>query len=242
MASQPSQPGSQRLSAVLLMAGAAIGAVGNPLHPHVAESTTLALQAIAGNGAWVAIHLAILVAILLMVGGLVGLAHALEDGPAGPVARLGLAAALLGGAVGTVSTAMDGFVMKPLALDWVAAPASDAAAVLRLAGAVRLVDGGIWSMGILVLFGMAFVCFGAALVISRRFPTWLGWIAVASGVGSSVAALLRIANTGDVQAAETLFFASSLLITLWVFAVGVLMWRDAPESGRLPVPEPLPVH
>jgi hypothetical protein len=66
-------------------------------------------------------------------------------------------------------------------------------------------------------------------------------MAIASGVGSAVAALLQIANTGEVQAAETLFFASSLLVTLWAFAVGVLVWRDgrAPDGARAPGPLPV---
>ena len=242
MSSQSVQRSSQRLTAVLLMAGAVIGVLGNALHPHVAVSMTLKLQAIASNGAWVAIHLTILVAILLVIGGLVGLARLLDDGPGAPLARIGIAAALLGGALATVSTSIDGFAMKPLALDWAAAPAPDAAAALRLANAVQVVGFGIWSMGILVLFGMAFACFGAALVMSGRFPAWLGWMAVTSGVGSAVAALLQIANTGEVQAAETLFFATSLLATLWAFAVGVLVWRDAREPSDARTLGPLPVH
>ncbi len=242
MSSDPVPRSSQRLTAVLLMAGALIGVVGNVLHPHVAVSMTSKLQTIAGNGAWVAIHLTILVAILLVIGGLVGLARFLDDGPGGPLARLGIAAALLGGALATVSTSMDGFAMKPLALDWAAAPASDTAALLRIADAVQVVGFGIWSMGILVLFGIAFACFGAALVISGRFPAWLGWMAVASGVGSAVAALLQIANAGEVQVAETLFFATSLLATVWAFAVGVLVWRDAREPGGARASGPSPVH
>ncbi|MEO5939785.1 MAG: DUF4386 family protein [Candidatus Limnocylindrales bacterium] len=235
------QRSSQRLPALLFVAGAVLGAVGNALHPHVAVSTTLKLQAIAGNGAWVAIHLTILVAILLVIGGLVGLARLLDDGPGGPLARLGIAAALLGGALVTVSSSIDGFVLKPLALDWVAAPASDSAVALRVADAVQQAGFGIWSIGILVFFGVAFACFGVAVGISGRFPAWLGWLAVTSGVGSSLAALLQIANTGEVQAAETLFFTTSLLATLWAFAVGVLVWREAPEP-RAVAPGSLPVH
>ena len=238
MASQPVHRGSQRLTAILLMAGAVAGVVGNSLDTHSAASVTLTLQSIVGSPAYVAVHLTIIVAVLLVIGGLVGLAHLLDDGPAGALARLGLAAALLGGAIVTVSTAVDGFVMKSLALDWATAPASEAATALRLAGAVNLVDFGIWSAGMLVLFGMAFACFGAALVVSGRFPAWLGWIAVASGVGSFVAALMQIANGGEVQAAETLFLVTSMLITLWAFAVGVLLWRSASESGRLSIPGP----
>jgi len=234
MSSRPSHRRSQRLTAVLLLAGAVLGAVGNPLHPHVAASMTSKLQAIAGNDAWVAIHLTILVAILLVIWGLVGLADLLDDGPGSPLARIGTAAALVGGALAAVSTSIDGFAMKPLALEWASASAADAASVLGLAGAVQAVGFAIWSMAILVLFGTAFACFGGALVASGQFPRWLGWVAIASGVGSAVAALLQIANTGEVQAAETLFFASSLLVTLWAFAVGVLLWRAQPAPDPRP--------
>jgi hypothetical protein len=224
------------------MAGAVIGIIGNALHPHVAVSMTSKLQAIAGNEAWVAIHLTILVAILLVIGGLVGLARLVDDGPGGPLARLGIAAALLGGALATVSTSIDGFAMKPLALGWAAASTSDAAAVLGLAGAVQVVGFAIWSMAILVLFGAAFACFGAGIVASRQFPVWLGWLAIVSGIGSAVAALLQIANTGEVQAAETLFFGSSLLVTAWAFAVGVLVWRDGRALDGVPAPGSLHVN
>lgn len=241
MSSKPVVRTSERLTAALLMAGAVIGAIGNALHPHVAVSMTAKLQAIAGNGAWVAIHLTILVAILLVIGGLVGLARLLDDGPGGPLARIGIAAALVGGTLATVSTSIDGFALKPLALQWAAASTSDAAAVLGLAGAVQVTGLAIWSMAILVLFGAAFACFGAAVGAGGQFPAWLGWVAIASGVGSAVAATLQIANTGEVQAAETLFFASSLLVTLWAFVVGVLAWRDgrAPDGARAPGPLPV---
>lgn len=240
MSSQSLQRSTQKLTAVLLMAGAVIGAIGNTLHPHVAVSMTSKLQAIAGNQGWVAIHLTILVAILLVLGGLVGLARLLDDGPGGPLARVGMAAALVGGTLATVSSSIDGFALKPLALQWAAGSTSDAAAVLGLAEAVQVAGFGIWSMGMFVLFGVAFTCFGAAVVTAGQFPVWLGWIAIASGVGSATAALLQIANTGEVQTAETLFLASSLLVTLWAFAVGVLVWRDvrAPDSARAPGPLP----
>ena len=239
MALQPVQRNSQRLTGVLLVVGAVVGAIGNALHPHVAVSMAEKLQTIAANEAWVVIHLTILVAILLVIGGLVGLARLLADGPGGSLATIGVAAALVGGAVATVSTSIDGFAMKPLALSWAAVPESDATAVRILAETVQTVGFGIWSMGMLVLFGLAFACFGTAFVASARFPAWLGSMAIAAGVGSAVAALLQIANTGEVQVAETLFFASSLLATLWAFVTGVLVWRDGRDrSHLLAQPEP----
>jgi hypothetical protein len=218
-----------RISGAFFVVGAVIGLVGNALHPHIVDAGGV-VSAIATNGGWVGIHLAIMVAILLIIGGLVGLTDQLRDTPAGPLARMGLAAALLGGATVVVSTSIDGFVMKALSVAWASAPALEAAAGLRQAIAIKELDFGIWSMGMLVFFGAAFACFGIAIATSRRYPAWFGWIAVLGAAGAALAALMQIAASGEVQAAETLFLASSVLLTLWVFALGVAMWR-APEVG-----------
>ncbi len=234
MSTQPSPLVRMRMSGALFIAGAIIGLVGNALHPHSAEPDAAAtLQAIAQDGSWVAMHLAIIVAILLIIGGLVGLAELLKDTPGGSLARLGLAGALLGGAVVTVGVAIDGFGQKVLALSVAAAPAAESATALRIAVAVRETDFGIWSIGMLVFFGATFACFGGAVTASRRFPGWFGYIAVVGAGGSAVAAVLQIAASGEVQAAETTFLASSLLLTLWTLALGVWMWRGqaAPLAG-----------
>lgn len=232
MSGQRGQHSTERMSAVLLVAGAGVGLVGNGLHPHIVVVDVAArLREIAESRGWVAIHLAIIVAILLVIGGLVGFAHILQEGPAGPLARLGLAAAVIGGSIVCVSLAIDGFVMKALALAWTSASAVETSLVLQLAVGVRQLDDGIWSVGMLVLFGVAFMCFGAATNASGRYPWWFGWSALGGGAGSTIAALFRIANNGDTQAAETLFLASSLLITLWAFGLGILLWRATGSSG-----------
>ena len=221
----------QRISGALFITGAVMGLVGNAMHPHTAGLDGAAtVQAIGQNGAWVAIHLTIIVAILLIIGGLIGLTERLIGTSGGPLARLGVAAALLGGAVVTVSTAMDGFVMKALSLSSAAAPAAETATALRVATAVKAVDFGLWSIGILVFFGVAFACFGVAVIASRRFPAWFGWIAVIGAGGSAVAGLLQIAANGEVQAAETTLLVSTLLLTLWTLALGVWMWRGHEDA------------
>ena len=232
MSLQPRSFSSQRMTGSLFIVGAVIGLVGNALHPHTADPDAAAtVRAIAQNGAWVGIHLAIIVAILLIIGGLVGLAEQFKGTSAAPLARLGLAAALVGGALVTVSSAVDGFGMKALALSSAGAPAAEAATAQRIAIAVRDADFGIWSIGMLVFFGAAFACFGLAVKESRQFPSWFGWAAVVGAGGATVAALLQIAASGRVQAAETIFLVSSLLLTLWTLWAGVLTWRW--RSGAL---------
>jgi hypothetical protein len=228
---RPQQRPWHRMFGALFISGAILGLVGNGLHPHTADLDGAAtVLAIAGNGAWVAIHLAIIVAILLVIGGLVGLAEEMTGTPGEPLARLGLAAALLGGAVVTVSSAIDGFVMKALSVASISATGTDGALALPISVAVKDVDFGIWSIGMLAFFGVAFACFGGAVVASRRYSRWFGWIAIVGAAGSAVAAFLQIAASGEVQTAETLFFASSLLLTLWALALGILMWRENADA------------
>lgn len=217
-----------RLFGALFVAGAILGLLGNALHPHTASADAAAtMQSIGLNGGWVAIHVTIIVAILLTIGGLVGLVAVLDESPGAAFAQLGLAAALLGGALVTVSSAIDGFGMKALALSLLAAPAGEAAASLQIAMAVKETGFGIWSIGILTFFGATFACFGGAVVASRRFPGWFGWLAVLGASGSTVAALLQIAANGEVQAAESTFLGASLLLTLWSLGLGVVLWRGS---------------
>src|SRR6266542_1476874 len=119
---------SGRIYAGLLVAGAVIGLVANPLHPHTVDTDPAATRrAIGESGIWVGLHLAIIAAVLLVTGGLVGLAHLLEGGPAVPLARVGLAAALVGVALVAVSTSMDGFANKALAVQSAGAAGAEAA-------------------------------------------------------------------------------------------------------------------
>lgn len=229
---RPEQLAWHRLFGALFISGAIIGLVGNGLHPHTADLDGAAtVHAIAGNGAWVAIHLAIIVAILLVIGGLVGLAEEMTGTPGEPLARLGIVAAVLGGSVVTVSSAIDGFVMKALSVASVSANGTDGALALSISVAVKDVDFGIWSIGMLAFFGVAFACFGGAVIASRRYSGWFGWIAIVGAAGSAAAALLQIAASGEVQTAEILFFASSLILTLWALALGILMWRE--DAGAM---------
>lgn len=225
-----------RLSGGLFVSGAVLGLIGNALHPHTADLDPAAtVSAIAANGWWVGIHLAIIVAVLLIVGGLVGLAELLTGTPGRPLGQLGLTAAIVGAAVVTTSSSIDGFVMKALAIGAGGIGEPDPAAALRVAIAVKDVDFGVWSIGMLAFFGIAFACFGGAVVLSPSYPRWFGWIAIIAASGSALSALLQITASGEVQVAETLFFGSSLVLTLWTFALGVMLWRQ-PPAGASAVP------
>jgi hypothetical protein len=234
MSSRP-RSHDKTLTAALLLTGGLLALVGNALHPHAPGSDPAAsIAALATDATWPWIHLAIVGGILLIIGGLVLFARWLVGSLGEPLARLAVAALLIGGAVVTVSTSVDGFGMKALAIATQAAPATETAAALRAAIAVDTMDFGIWSMGMLILFGAGFGCFAFALAASRLLPLWYAALAAAGALLSGMAAVLQIAEGAETQEAETLFLVGSILLTAWVLVLGLRLWRC------LPVPVPTP--
>lgn len=63
-----------------------------------------------------------------------------------------------------------------------------------------------------------------SMLLSRRFPMWLGWLGLAGGFGT-VAAGIAMAYTGFSALAMTLSMPASSVLLRWAIAVGSFMWR-----------------
>ena len=124
------------IGGVAAIVGSLIGMVGNLIHPDtpIGDPAGVAL-AIAQSETWLPIHLAIVLGIILMFGGLVALAYSVRGDLAVALARLALAAAIAGVAVGLVLVILDGVAARQLAEDWAAAPAAEQATALRILAA-----------------------------------------------------------------------------------------------------------
>jgi hypothetical protein len=115
------------------VAGSLLAGVGNLVHPVTPMNDPVGVaRVIADSGGWVPVHLAIVVGILLMLGGLVALDHSIGGGTAGTLARFGLWAAVGGVTIGLVLVILDGVAARQLAQEWAAAPPGDQAAALGL--------------------------------------------------------------------------------------------------------------
>jgi hypothetical protein len=58
-------------------------------------------------------------------------------------------------------------------------------------------------------------------IVSR----WFGWVAVAGGVGSLTAGVTMFLGFGIVPGWLSIAFA--IVVSLWLLAVGILLWRRA---------------
>jgi hypothetical protein len=90
------------------MVGALLGLVGNLLHPGTPNDPQGIAHVIAGSRMWVSVHTAIMVSFVLMLAGLVAIAHSISGGGAGVLARLGVVAAVAGITAGLGLIALDG--------------------------------------------------------------------------------------------------------------------------------------
>jgi hypothetical protein len=133
---------------------------------------------------WVATHFAEFVLVLVALAGLLVLCRALRrETPF--LALLAGGAIIATGATWAVLQAVDGITLKQAVDAWVAASGPEKATRYADAETVRWIEWGLQSY-FRVLLGLAFLLVGAAAVLSRLIPSWLGVLLVIGGLLSIV--------------------------------------------------------
>jgi len=223
-----------------------IGAIALPLevtlfvvataifHPHreAPMDNPAVFMEYAESDTWVAIHFAQWFAALLLIGGFVALYYSITTQPEvnAAVARFGLAAALLTGAALTMLQAVDGVALKWAVDTWASAPAEQEVAAFSAAAALRWTEYSLQSYSI-ILLGLTFILYGLAIALGTVYPRWLGWLAAGSGVAWIVHGVM-VPYVGLFDSIPRL--VAIVLMALWAFIIGVLMWRNSREPIALP--------
>jgi Domain of unknown function (DUF4386) len=224
-----------RIGAAAGIAGALLGMVGNLAHPATpaaSQDPQGLARTIADSGSWVPDHLAILLGLILMLGGLVAIAHSIRGGIPGALAWLGDIAAVAGVTVGLVLLIIDGVAAKHLAQAWTTAPSGEQAAALHALLAEEAINFALGTLFYILFAGVTFVLLGLAVAWSGVYPRWLGWMVVVAGVGSVVVGLVQgqVGETNEVTRIPSIVFPT--VITLWLAWMGVLLLRKAPALER----------
>jgi hypothetical protein len=212
------------LAAIL---GAVVLLVAEMLHPMTADPAdpVAAFAEYAADRLWVASHLGAFFGVALMFAGLYALSRSLDAEPTGWVADLGLFVAMATLAVAAVLQAVDGIALKAMVDRWAAAPEAQKQSAFEAALAVRQIEIGIASLSA-ILLGATCTLFGVALAAGARYPAWLGWFAVAGGIGTVIGGVLT-AFAGFSPVAMHVTMPSSLVLIAWMALTGVAMWRRA---------------
>jgi hypothetical protein len=223
--------GALTLSGALLLVGFVVNAIQRMLwHPTGKEDDHEAIfSEYAASDGWVATHLAEFVLVLVAFAGLLVLCGALRrETP--HLALLAAGAIIASGATWAVLQAVDGVTLKQTVDAWVAASGTDEATRFADAETVRWTEWGLQSY-FRVLLGVAFLLLGAAAVVSRLVPSWLGVLLVLGGL-LSLAIGFSVGYAGLESGFQDAVGIAFQLVVL-VFIVGLLVFgRRAPVSPR----------
>lgn len=215
-----------RLGAWAGIIGSLVAMVGNLLHPATPTGDPEGVaRTIAESGIWVADHLAIVLGLILMLGGLVAVTRSIPAGMPRALARLGQVAAVAGVTVGVILVTLDGVAAKHLAGAWQVAPPEEEAAALRIITAEETLNFALAALFNILFAGVTFILYGLAAAWSGRFPPWEGWTVAAAGLGSIVVGLVQGAAGESTTFTRVLTIVFPTIITLWVVQMGVLVLR-----------------
>lgn len=218
------------LSGGLLLVGFVVNAIQRMLlHPTGEEDNHEAIfTEYAASDAWVATHFAEFVLVLVALAGLLVLCRALRrETP--DLALLAAGAIIASGAAWAALQAVDGVTLKQAVDAWAAGSGTEKATRYADAETTRWIEWGLQSY-FRVLLGVAFLLLGAAVVVSRLVPSWLGVLLIVGGLLS-----LAIGFSIGYQGLESGFqdaVGIALQLVVLVFGVGLLVVsRRARELG-----------
>lgn len=213
------------IGAISAIGGGGLLLVGTFLHPMHADphDNVAAFTEYAADHLWVASHLTQLAGIALMVAALLVLTRELDEGRNGTWSMLGAAGAIAGLAIAAVLQAVDGVALKVMVDAWAAASGTQKEIAFQAAFAVRQVEIGFASLFSLMM-GLTVTVYGVALLPSRTYPKWMGWLAIAAGVSTIVGGFV-MAYTGFSGMAMAINMPASSILLAWMLTLGVMMWR-----------------
>lgn len=197
------------------------------LHGDLPDQTTeLALEYIAGRPEWRVLKLSLITFALCWIGAFVALVRSLPGGISGVAGRWAVASAIIGVSIVVVEYAIIGHALKGVADAWQVASGQDAAMHLRMAEILLTITGGLFHSFVAWMLGLPYVLLGLAVALGRGYPRWMGWVAVVAGAGALLAGTTRFVGIHLVPY-PLLYGGFILPLTLWLAAMGVLMWRRA---------------
>lgn len=228
-----SGPLSSRLTAGLILLGAAGQVPLGILHPHQAQpnDSRAAFIEYASADSWAEVHLGQYVGALLVAFGLVALAvtMAQRPGAAGQLARFAGVTAVVSAAVFAVQMAVDGVALKAAVEQWTSAPAGQQAPAYGVAEVIRSLE-----KGLSALFhlnnGIALVALGSAVLVSQQSRA-LGLLGLAAGVGFLATSVVT-ARTGFSPEAASVAQLPTLLLAAFLIGTALVMWRGVQPSSR----------
>lgn len=211
--------------------GALLLLVGTLMHPAHADPNhpAQAFAEYAADPTWVLGHLIQLAGVLLLFSALFLFTQLLTGEGAVVWGRIGAFLAAISASVAAVLQAVDGIALKPLALAWVNAPASDQASLFAATLAVRQVEIGLASL-FAISSGLTVLIFSAAMFADPKYRWWLGALGVLGGAPTLLGGIV-MAYTGFSETAMLINMPANLALLAWACAIGLVTLIARPPQA-----------
>jgi hypothetical protein len=227
-----------RIGSVMAIAGALLAVASLILHPRVGELNygkfgyeEEFLQNIADHQEWVTVHLAVLFAALFMAGALFAIQRSITTEPAAAWAQLGFLSALLGTGIIVANIAVDGLALKVVADAWADAPSDERITFFRIGNSMVEIALALFSVWLIVFWGLTFMLYGLAVAVSTAYPKWLGWIAATAGSAGLVIGLFHSFDGPSILVSNVLFSIVAVVLIVWMVLMAAVMWRKTAAAG-----------
>lgn len=232
MQARPVQADYFRWGGLAAMVAGGLGIVMNLLHPRSTENVGNArahLEMIAGSDIWKFDHAGIAVAIMIGLVGVIAIGLSMAATAGDAWARTWLLFTAASSAVLVVVVAIDGNAIKAAADRW-AGSGNDAAAFAAAAGIEGLASA-LFTVGVLMYFGISPLLLGKAVLTSGSYPKALGQVSLVAGALGCLAALLIWIQGLTMFNSVILFPISSVLGTAVLIWAGWELWKSNGTLG-----------
>jgi hypothetical protein len=232
MQARPTQADYFRWGGAAAIVAGALGIIFNLIHPRTTEgvgNVRSHLEMIAGSDIWNFDHAGLAVAVAIGVLGIIAIGLSMDATAGDAWARTWVIFAAASSAVLLVVIAVDGNAMKAVADRW-AASGDDAGAFAAAAG-VEGVATALFTVGVLLYFGISPLLLGMAVFTSGTYPKVLGQVSMGAGALGLLTALLMWIQGATVLNSVFLFAIASLLGTIVLMWAGWELWKSNGSLG-----------
>jgi hypothetical protein len=222
-----------KISAISAMLGVVIAIVSAMMGPRDLnfENIHQVLQTFKTNKELLKIHgLGVSLGALLILGGFIGLRWSLNNEAASPWARLGLAVAVVKTVIHLTGAMMGGSVIASFAEAYFIHGATSEA--LWVGRGLYIFYEALLAPTFLTL-AACILLFGIAVLKSKRYPVWLGWVAFIPGIWTGIGWIVFV-MTGPIDVSHVMmaFIPGFMLSMIWLFITGIFMLRPAQSSTQ----------
>jgi hypothetical protein len=216
-----------RLSGALAIAGALVAIIANIIWPRAADPGDAAayLRGIAASPFWHSLHLMVIGSLLIGTGAFVLLERALRDTKGGRWAQLGQVAVGAAATLGVAVFSIGGYALHAAASAWVMASPEQAAAAFHAASVLLSIDTALFSIWIVLWFGIGFGMFGCALAVSGRVAPVVGWGIVPVSLAAIGLGVVQYHQGYSRLLTDQLFAAVAGSAMLWLLTWGAALLR-----------------